>query len=48
VLKKEHLIYPLAVRWFAEGRLSLGADGRPMLDGQTLSEPVQLDDVVEA
>ena len=48
VLKKEHLIYPLAVRWFAEGRLVLGADGRPLLDGQTLLEPAQLSDVVEA
>ncbi len=32
---REHLIYPLAVRWFAEGRLRLGADGA-MLDGATL------------
>src|SRR5699024_10001270 len=27
----EHVIYPLAVRWFAEGRLRLGAQGA-MLD----------------
>ncbi len=32
---REHLIYPLAVRWFAEGRLRLGADGA-MLDGAIL------------
>ncbi|WP_313519311.1 phosphoribosylglycinamide formyltransferase [Pseudomonas sp.] len=32
---QEHLIYPLAVRWFAEGRLHLGADGA-MLDGAKL------------
>ncbi|WP_095078412.1 phosphoribosylglycinamide formyltransferase [Pseudomonas sp. Irchel s3h17] len=31
----EHQIYPLAVRWFAEGRLSLGEQGAS-LDGQLL------------
>lgn len=33
VLEQEHRIYPLAVGWFAAGRLRLGADGRPWLDG---------------
>ena len=33
---QEHQIYPLAIRWFAEGRLSLGADGA-LLDGQLLA-----------
>ncbi|WP_263141207.1 phosphoribosylglycinamide formyltransferase [Pseudomonas sp. RIT-PI-AD] len=32
---QEHFIYPLAVRWFAEGRLRLGALGAE-LDGQPL------------
>ncbi len=32
---QEHLIYPLAVRWFAEGRLRLGAAGAE-LDGEPL------------
>ena len=32
---QEHRIYPLAVRWFAEGRLRLGEQGA-MLDGQPL------------
>lgn len=32
---QEHLIYPLAIRWFAEGRLSLGEQGA-LLDGQLL------------
>jgi phosphoribosylglycinamide formyltransferase-1 len=32
---QEHLIYPLAIRWFAEGRLALGEDGA-LLDGQPL------------
>jgi phosphoribosylglycinamide formyltransferase-1 len=33
VLEQEHRIYPLAVRWFAEGRLRLAPDGRALLDG---------------
>lgn len=32
VLEQEHVIYPQAIRWFAEGRLEL-ADGVAMLDG---------------
>ena len=39
VLRVEHRIYPLAVGWFASGRLEL-RDGRPYLDGAALSEPV--------
>ena len=35
VHQQEHQIYPLAVRWFAEGRLRLGAQGA-MLDSQPL------------
>ncbi|HBZ95693.1 MULTISPECIES: phosphoribosylglycinamide formyltransferase [unclassified Pseudomonas] len=35
VHQQEHQIYPLAVRWFAEGRLRLGVRGA-MLDGQPL------------
>ena len=33
---QEHRIYPLAVRWFAEGRLSLDERGA-LLDGQLLA-----------
>ena len=33
---QEHRIYPLAVRWFAEGRLSLDEQGA-LLDGQFLA-----------
>jgi phosphoribosylglycinamide formyltransferase-1 len=33
---QEHHIYPLAIRWFAEGRLSLGAEGA-LLDGQLIA-----------
>lgn len=32
VLKEEHRIFPLALRWFAEGRLSV-RNGRVLLDG---------------
>ena len=34
VLAQEHVAYPQAVRWFVEGRLTLGADGRVRLDGE--------------
>jgi phosphoribosylglycinamide formyltransferase-1 len=33
---QEHQIYPMAVRWFAEGRLTLGEHGA-LLDGQLLA-----------
>jgi len=39
VLEQEHRIYPLAVRWFAEGRLRLAPDGRALLDGTPLPCP---------
>ncbi len=39
VLKAEHHIYPLAIRWFAEGRLQL-AQGKIMLDKMPLTQPV--------
>lgn len=41
VLAQEHRIYPQVVRWFAEGRLCLGADGYPYLDGVPLRQPVR-------
>mgnify|MGYP006428796733 CR=1 FL=1 len=43
VLVQEHRIYPLAARWFAEGRLVLGRDGRAWLDDQPLDAPVIID-----
>ncbi|WP_462322139.1 phosphoribosylglycinamide formyltransferase [Halochromatium sp.] len=43
VLEQEHRIYPLAARWFAEGRLALGSDGRTKLDGEPLDSPVIID-----
>lgn len=44
VLVQEHLIYPLAVNWFAEGRLRCEA-GEAWLDGRPLREPVQFADI---
>jgi phosphoribosylglycinamide formyltransferase 1 len=38
---QEHRIYPLAVRWFCEGRLRYEA-GQAWLDGKVLSAPIQL------
>ncbi len=42
VLACEHVIYPLAVRWFCEGRLQC-RDGRAWLDGEELRTPVRHD-----
>jgi phosphoribosylglycinamide formyltransferase 1 len=41
---QEHRIYPLAVRWFGEGRLRYQA-GEAYLDGRILKEPVQMTDI---
>ena len=40
VQAQEHRIYPLAVRWYCEGRLRYD-DGQAWLDGRALREPVQ-------
>jgi phosphoribosylglycinamide formyltransferase 1 len=44
VQAQEHRIYPLAVRWYCEGRLRY-AQGRAWLDGTALTAPVQYGDV---
>jgi phosphoribosylglycinamide formyltransferase 1 len=44
VLAQEHVIYPLAVNWFCQGRLRWVA-GKAWLDGKPLDEPVQLADL---
>jgi len=41
VLAQEHRIYPLAIRWFVEGRLRL-RDGQVFLDGEPLTAPRRL------
>lgn len=42
VQAQEHRVYPLAVRWIAEGRVAL-RDGRVWLDGAPLDAPPVLD-----
>jgi len=42
VLKKEHVIYPLVVRWFCQGRLEL-REGKVHFDGNRLDTPLQLE-----
>jgi phosphoribosylglycinamide formyltransferase-1 len=44
VLVQEHIIYPLAVNWFCQGRLRCEA-GKAWLDGRPLNEPVQISDL---
>jgi phosphoribosylglycinamide formyltransferase-1 len=44
VLIQEHIIYPLAVNWFCQGRLRCEA-GKAQLDGRPLTEPVQIGDL---
>ncbi len=42
VLRQEHRIYPLAVDWFAQGRLRLDR-GRVLLDGRPLERPALIE-----
>jgi len=42
ILKQEHRLYPVAIRWFAEGRLTVNDDGQVLLDGVNLNAPQQL------
>jgi len=45
VLQQEHRIYPQVVKWFAQGRLNLDTEGRPLLDGRILNKPLRLDEL---
>lgn len=42
VLQAEHRLYPAVIGWFAAGRLQW-RDGKALLDGAPLREPVQLE-----
>ncbi|MEN8204458.1 MAG: phosphoribosylglycinamide formyltransferase [Pseudomonadota bacterium] len=46
VLEQEHQLYPMAIRWFARRRLTLGEKGQAVLDGVILTEPRQLSAIV--
>ena len=39
-LAGEHRLYPLVIRWFAEGRVSM-QDDRLQLDGNSLESPLR-------
>lgn len=43
VQKKEHLLYPIVVRWLCEGRIQLG-DDQVLFDGEVLKQPMRLPD----
>ncbi|MCL7945283.1 phosphoribosylglycinamide formyltransferase [Marinobacter sp. ATCH36] len=43
VQRKEHVLYPIVVRWFCEGRIQLGSD-YVVFDGQPLNRPLVLPD----
>ncbi|MCK7552408.1 MULTISPECIES: phosphoribosylglycinamide formyltransferase [Marinobacter] len=43
VQQKEHLLYPIVVRWFCEGRIQLGSD-YVLFDGELLRQPMRLPD----
>jgi phosphoribosylglycinamide formyltransferase-1 len=47
VLVQEHRIYPLAIRWFAEGRLWLD-DGAAWFDGRPLEAPLLANGTADA
>jgi phosphoribosylglycinamide formyltransferase-1 len=47
VLEQEHRLYPQAIRWFAEQRLTLGDNGQALLDDAILTEPRQLSATAE-
>jgi phosphoribosylglycinamide formyltransferase-1 len=42
VLAREHLIYPLVLAWYAQGRLQM-VPGHVLLDGQPLLAPIRFD-----
>jgi phosphoribosylglycinamide formyltransferase-1 len=44
VLEKEHIIYPLCIRWYCEGRLVM-SDGQVILEGKPLLKPLLLDEL---
>jgi len=45
VLKREHIIYPLSVQWFCEGRL-VTQEGIVYKDGEPLTQPILLEDTI--
>lgn len=44
VLEKEHIIYPLCVRWYCEGRVAI-RNGQAVFDGEPLNKPLLLEEL---
>ena len=42
VLGQEHRLYPLAILWYALGRIREDSNGRVLFDGAPLSAPVDM------
>ena len=42
VLEREHRMYPLAIQWFASGRIFLDENGHIRFDGNRLTQPKDL------
>ena len=45
LLHEEHRLYPLAIHWFAGGRISVDDTGQASLDGAPLKTPVNMADI---
>ena len=48
VLREEHRVYPQAIRWFCEGRLTLAADGKVVIEAARSSGNALLSPAVES
>lgn len=46
VLVKEHQLFPLTIRLFADGRIQWN-DGNPLLDGKPLLSPILLEELID-
>ena len=42
VLAEEHALFPLAILWFAQGRIRMDDSNRALLDGEPLDAPVDM------
>ncbi len=45
LLQEEHRLYPLAILWFAAGRICVDDAGKARLDGALLTRPVDMADI---
>ena len=47
VLEQEHHLFPLAILWYAQGRVCEDGDGAALLDGTPLNAPVDMASVTD-